>query len=165
MVTEAQKKASAKYDKNHTKSIIVKLNKNNDADILAKLDEVENKQGYIKNLIREDICGCEPILSIDSLRLMILPVIQKFGIKKVSVFGSYARGEATENSDVDFLVESEGINEIKEYLSLKKALQSVTGKSVDVVMYEALNADETRAAKRLIEHINKEQVIIYDKTK
>ena len=55
MTTEAQKKASAKYDRNHTKSILFKFNTTRDADILAKLDEVGNKQGYIKALIRADL--------------------------------------------------------------------------------------------------------------
>ena len=47
--------AQAKYDKTHTKQIPLKLNKATDADILKKLDEVDNVQGYIKNLIRTDI--------------------------------------------------------------------------------------------------------------
>ena len=53
--SEALKKAIRKYDKEHTKQILLKLNKGTDADILQKLDEVDNKQGYIKGLIREDI--------------------------------------------------------------------------------------------------------------
>lgn len=55
MVTEAQARASAKYDKEHTRGIYLKLNITTDAEILQKLDEVENKQAYIKNLILEDI--------------------------------------------------------------------------------------------------------------
>lgn len=44
-----------KYDAKATKQIRMKLNIKSDADILAKLDEVDNKQGYIKELIRKDI--------------------------------------------------------------------------------------------------------------
>lgn len=55
MTTEAQKKATAKYDAIHTKQIKLKLNVITDCDILKRLDEVENKQGYIKGLIRDDI--------------------------------------------------------------------------------------------------------------
>lgn len=44
-----------KYDKAHTKGLYLKLNKETDKDILAHLDKQENKQGYIKKLIREDI--------------------------------------------------------------------------------------------------------------
>lgn len=53
--TEAQKKANAKYDANNTRRIMLKLNIKTDADILAKLDAVTSKQGYIKDLIRADM--------------------------------------------------------------------------------------------------------------
>lgn len=43
------------YDKRHCKQICLKLNKTHDAAILARLEEVENKQGYIKELILADI--------------------------------------------------------------------------------------------------------------
>ena len=53
--SEAIKKAVRKYDKEHTKQILLKLNKRTDVDILCKLDTVDSKQGYIKGLIRDDI--------------------------------------------------------------------------------------------------------------
>ena len=43
------------YDQLHTKQVKMKLNLRTDADILAKLNSVSNKQGYIKELIRRDI--------------------------------------------------------------------------------------------------------------
>lgn len=55
MTTEAQKRATAKYDAANTRKILLKLNLNTDADILQRLDEVGNKQGYIKELIRADM--------------------------------------------------------------------------------------------------------------
>ena len=55
MTSKAQKAASAKYDASHTIQLKLKLNTKTDADILARLDEVESKQGYIKELIRTDI--------------------------------------------------------------------------------------------------------------
>lgn len=53
--TEAQKKATAKYDAENTIRVVMKLNKKTDSDILKKLEEVESKQGYIKKLIRKDL--------------------------------------------------------------------------------------------------------------
>lgn len=47
--------AQAKYKKSNTKQIALQLNLNTDKDILEKLNEVPNKQGYIKQLIRDDI--------------------------------------------------------------------------------------------------------------
>lgn len=55
MTRESQKRASAKYDQNNTRQIKLKLNIRTDADILEKLDSVENKQTYIKELIRKDM--------------------------------------------------------------------------------------------------------------
>ena len=48
-------KAVAKYDKANIKGLYIKLHKEKDADIIQKLDTVKSKQGYIKQLIREDI--------------------------------------------------------------------------------------------------------------
>ena len=47
-------KAQERYDKENTISVKLKLNKKTDADIITKLEKVGNKQGYIKQLIRED---------------------------------------------------------------------------------------------------------------
>ena len=55
MATDARLRANAKYDAKATKKIVLKLNKYTDADILKRLDNVPNKQGYIKALIRDDI--------------------------------------------------------------------------------------------------------------
>lgn len=55
MLTEAQKKAQAKYDKENTRQIHLKLNRSTDADVIKALDDAESKQGYIKRLIRADI--------------------------------------------------------------------------------------------------------------
>ena len=55
--SEAQLKASKKYDQNNTKGIYLKFNIHTDEDILKYLDKMENKQGYIKDLIRSDMNG------------------------------------------------------------------------------------------------------------
>lgn len=44
-----------RYDDAHIKGLYLKLNLVYDADILDRLDSVPNKQGYIKDLIRNDI--------------------------------------------------------------------------------------------------------------
>ena len=50
-----QSKNSIKYDKENTKRVFIKLNKNTDKDILDYLESVQNKQGYIKDIIRKDM--------------------------------------------------------------------------------------------------------------
>lgn len=53
--SEAQIRASVKYNKNNTRLITMRLMLSSDADILSYLDSLPNKQGYIKNLIRADM--------------------------------------------------------------------------------------------------------------
>ena len=53
--TEAQKRARVKYEAANTVQLHLKLNLKTDADILRKLETVQSKQGYIKDLIRADI--------------------------------------------------------------------------------------------------------------
>lgn len=55
MATEAQIKAQARYDAANTKQFHLKLNRNTDWDVIEKLDNVPNMQGYIKQLIRADL--------------------------------------------------------------------------------------------------------------
>jgi len=57
MPSEAQKRAAAKYDAANTKQFTLKLNLTTDADIIRRLEEIGNKQGYIKSLIRTDKNG------------------------------------------------------------------------------------------------------------
>lgn len=60
-LSEAQKKAMAKYDANNTKQFRLKLNKKTDADIITRFKEEQEEspktgiQGYIKRLVRADI--------------------------------------------------------------------------------------------------------------
>ncbi|MGA7834187.1 MAG: nucleotidyltransferase family protein [Acidimicrobiales bacterium] len=51
----------------------------------------------------------------------------------VSVFGSVARGDETENSDIDFLVQFETGSSLFDLLHLQNDLQALLGRSVDVV--------------------------------
>lgn len=55
MASEAKFRANSKSNKINTKMICVRLSYNTDADIIKKLDEVDSKMGYIKELIRKDM--------------------------------------------------------------------------------------------------------------
>ena len=57
MPSEAQKRASERYDAANTIQFKMKLNKTTDADVIDRLNATDNKQGYLKELIRRDIAG------------------------------------------------------------------------------------------------------------
>ena len=58
-LTDAKRRAIQKYDAANTKQIHLKLNIKTDADILVQLAKQASVQGYIKDLIREDIAWSE----------------------------------------------------------------------------------------------------------
>ena len=47
------------------------------------------------------------IYTLDEIKSKSVPVAQKYGVKRLGLFGSYARGEPTEHSDLDFLIDVE----------------------------------------------------------
>ena len=51
----SRSKASTKYNKENTKTYLIRLNLKTDADIIRALDKQINKTGYIKNLISKDL--------------------------------------------------------------------------------------------------------------
>jgi predicted nucleotidyltransferase len=53
--------------------------------------------------------------SIDDIKRIIAPVARRFGVERMYLFGSYARGDATPDSDIDFRVD---IGEIHGYFML-----------------------------------------------
>ncbi len=162
MATKAQLKAQTRYDKTHTKSILFKLNQTSDADILAKLESVGNRQGYVKKLIRRDIRGNDPVISLDAIRYLICPVAKKHNLRSVYVFGSYARGEAGADSDVDLMIEGGNIRNAETYFSIAEEFSNALGKNVDLVMAEAALNNATRSGKRFLNHFERDKVLLYE---
>ena len=64
----------------------------------------------------------------------------KYNVKSIGIFGSYARQEANQDSDIDILVEfSDSIG--WEFVDLKNLLEEKLGKEVDLVTSEALKSE------------------------
>ena len=165
MTSRAKIEAQARYDKENTQSVMIKLNKKTDSDILAKLSEVPNKQGYIKDLIRGDLRSDGDVATVESLQYLLLPVFKKYGIKKARLFGSYARGEANSASDVDIVIDGGGLDDLIKYFEFTEACKKATQRKTDVLMEEAIRSDNSRASRRLWEHIQREGVVIYEEDK
>ncbi len=66
------------------------------------------------------------------------PKLQQYGVKSLAVFGSVARDEVTPTSDVDLLVEFDGVVTFDRYMDLKFLLEDGLGRSVDLVSAKML---------------------------
>jgi predicted nucleotidyltransferase len=73
------------------------------------------------------------------LRLHLEVIRQKFGVKGIGIYGSFARGEEREDSDLDVLVVfEEGQKTFDNYMDLKFYLEDLFGRKVDLVTEKAL---------------------------
>jgi predicted nucleotidyltransferase len=76
---------------------------------------------------------------LERLREKIAPILRRLGVRRASVFGSLARGEGDEESDVDLLVELEPGRSLLDLAELKVELEEVLGRMVDVITYDSLH--------------------------
>lgn len=72
------------------------------------------------------------IYTIDEIKEKIKPIAEKYGIETVWLFGSYARGEADENSDVDLLINYKSGLGLK-FVGFVADLEDALGVHVDVL--------------------------------
>ena len=104
------------------------------------------------------------IYTREELQKIITPIAKKYGLPAVYLFGSYARGTATENSDIDLLVDTTG-TELTSLFSLGKLycdLEDALGKDIDLITVSALTQREQMPSDKVFrETILNERVDIY----
>ncbi|PXF51814.1 MAG: hypothetical protein C4B55_05555 [Candidatus Methanophagaceae archaeon] len=76
---------------------------------------------------------------IEKIKKTLIEVLRKYGVKKAALFGSVARGEATEESDIDLLIEFEGRKSLLDLAGLKLELQELLRRRVDLLTYKSLH--------------------------
>ncbi|MEA3369508.1 MAG: nucleotidyltransferase family protein [Candidatus Ratteibacteria bacterium] len=91
--------------------------------------------------------------NIDEIKRKILPILQRYGVKKIGLFGSCVRGEMREDSDIDILVEIEKDISLLDFVGVKLEIEEKLGRRVDLVEYNTIKP-------LLKEKILKEQVAI-----
>ena len=78
-------------------------------------------------------------LTVDNVKPRVLDIMQKHGVLTASVFGSVVRGEASDRSDVDFLVEFETGRSLLDLIGLRQDLSDILERRVDVVTPRSLH--------------------------
>ncbi len=93
------------------------------------------------------------MITLEEVKKQLVPILAKHQIMKASIFGSLARGESTESSDVDILIEMGEDASLLDYMDIKFDIEEKLGLNIDLVEYSALKP-------ALKNHILKEQVVI-----
>jgi len=74
---------------------------------------------------------------IEKIKEKIIPILKRNGVKRAGIFGSYARGEQTKDSDVDILVEFKG--SLLTLIGIELEIKKILRRKVDVITYNGLN--------------------------
>lgn len=78
---------------------------------------------------------------------------QRFGVTDLVLFGSVARDQASEDSDIDILVRFAGPTTSKDYFGTQFYLEDLLGRSVDLVTQKALRAELRPYVEREAVHV------------
>ncbi len=98
--------------------------------------------------------------NIIRIKELTAPIFKKYGVEKAYIFGSYARGDYNENSDIDIIITSKNIKSLLVIGAILEALKSALNKEVDLIEEECFsNMDEID--EPFYNNIMKERVIIY----
>ena len=77
-------------------------------------------------------------MTAEEIRKIVIPILRRYNVTRAGLFGSSARGEDTEMSDVDILVEFGNDISLLDYMKIKLNLEDILNKKVDLVEYQAI---------------------------
>ena len=95
------------------------------------------------------------LYSMEDIKNKSIPIARKYGVNRLGLFGSYARGEANENSDLDFIIDEGKIRGLLQYMGFVLDLEDVFGCHVDVVM-------DGIQDEAFLGRIKKDEVVLYE---
>jgi len=81
------------------------------------------------------------VYTVEKIKDIVKPIADKYNVQSIYLFGSYARGEANENSDLDFLVFGGDKFKLTNIFALAEELRSAFQIQVDVFEINEINAD------------------------
>ena len=103
------------------------------------------------------------VYTLNELHDIINPILKKYGVSRAYIFGSYARGEANENSDIDLRIDSGKIKSMFVLGALYEDLTEALNKPIDLVTTKSLehqvNIERTKSFQS---NIKRDEILIYD---
>lgn len=100
------------------------------------------------------------IYTLDDIEAKIIPIAKQYNISKVYLFGSYARGEEDENSDIDIALELE---DISKYMDVYGSLSSIFSRNVDILLVSDLLSPSTNIGALVKKSFLNDRILLYHK--
>ena len=99
----------------------------------------------------------DKVYTIDEIKAIAAPIAQNYGVAALYLFGSYAKGEATGQSDIDFRVDKGRLRSMFELGGLYSDLEDCLQKKLDLVTTSSLSPEFLHA-------IMPEEVLVYEQS-
>ena len=94
--------------------------------------------------------------TIDEIKEKTIPIALTYGIQSLSLFGSYARNEADDSSDVDICIEKGSLRSLLQYFAFVNDLEKSLNCHVDVITTDIED-------KLFLQEILKERILLYER--
>lgn len=95
--------------------------------------------------------------TIDQLKDIITPIAKQYGVESISLFGSYSKGNPTDQSDVDLKVEKGRLKSLFQLCGFRLAVEDALHLPVDLITTEASDPD-------FLDMIARDEVLLYRKS-
>lgn len=96
------------------------------------------------------------VLTINEIKERVIPIVKEYEVDSFSLFGSYAKGQADEESDLDFIMDDGKLKGLIQYFSLINRLEEEFHCHVDLISKKGTN-------KKFLESIKNEEVVLYER--
>jgi len=98
------------------------------------------------------------MLTVEEIRSKLIPLFEKGPIYKAILFGSYAAGNATEDSDVDIVIDSQGKLLNMDFFGVLHDITELLGKKVDLI-----ELAEVRSDSPILSEIKERGVVLHER--
>lgn len=127
--------------------------KNKIMDLNFKLNELKIEEKEIKNILKKlKIKNYRYVYTLYEIKKIIKPILKKYNIEIAYLFGSYARNEATKESDLDLLIKLP--NKSKSWYEFETDVENAFNKEVDFIY------DGDRLLNSFIKRIEKDMIFL-----
>ncbi|MCK9268193.1 MAG: nucleotidyltransferase domain-containing protein [Alkaliphilus sp.] len=99
------------------------------------------------------------VVSIETIKKKIIPILRKYPVYKAVLFGSYAQGKVTEKSDIDLYIDTNGKLKGLDFVGLLEILVDALGVNIDLIDKSHVESDSL-----IIRKIEDGGIIIYEKS-
>ena len=100
------------------------------------------------------------IISIETIKNKTIPILRNYPVNKAILFGSYSKGEANNNSDIDLYIDTNGKLKGLDFIGLLEVLIDALGIDIDLIDKSHIEPDSL-----IMQEIEDGGMVIYEKSK